>query len=407
MGSPSPQTPAPQAAAADRRASQPATILLVDDEPVARLSTAHRLRRLGYTVLEAEDGARGLKIIRKVRPDLIILDWIMPEMDGPTVCEAIRNDPALSSSQIILMTANDRPEQIAEGLARGADDFLSKSASKQEIAARVQAGIRASALVRQLEHTRDDLRAKQAELEEDLHSAARFVESLLPPPGSPAPGLHLSWHYRPSLNLGGDLFGVTPWGPEHLGLFILDASGHGVSAALRAASLIAFLRSTDLLKVVGSYDPGRILTETNRRFPMTADGDYFTLWIGALHLPSRKLTYATAGHSGAVLCRPQAAAQWLARPSLPVGFDPAVVFAGDSVPLQPGDRLFLMSDGIYEPLSPGGEVWGKARLQQVLEQEAARPMDELITQCFQSARLWQGAEHFADDAALVGLELAA
>lgn len=381
------------------------TIVLVDDEPVTRLSTAHRLRRLGYTVLEAEDGARGLKIIRKVRPDLIILDWIMPEMDGPMVCEAIRNDPALSSSQIILMTANDRPEQIAEGLARGADDFLSKSASKQEIAARVQAGIRANALVRQLEQTRDNLRAKQEELEAELQSAARFVESLLPPPGLPVPDIRLSWQYTPSLALGGDLFGVALWCPEYLGLFILDASGHGVSAALRAASLVTFLRPDSLSHIAGAYDPGKILTEANRRFPMTEDGDYFTLWVGSLHIPTGTLAYAAAGHSGAIVCRPHAPSQWLARPALPLGFDPAAVFVSDNVPLQPRDRLFLMSDGIYEPLSPGGEVWGKERLQEILEQEAARPMDEAITRCFQSAHAWQGAEHFADDAAVIGLEL--
>lgn len=406
MGRSSPRTPVPQATAADRPASRPATILLVDDEPVARLSTATRLRGLGYTVLEAEDGRQGLKIVRKTRPDLIILDWVMPEMDGPTVCEAIRADQALSSSQIILMTANDRPEQIAEGLARGADDFLSKSASKQEIAARVQAGIRASALVRQLEQTRDDLRAKHEELDAELQSAARFVESLLPPVGSPVPGIHVSWHYQPSLALGGDLFGISQWGPEHLGLFILDASGHGVSAALRAASLVSFLHPSNVMQL-GPDDPAYILTETNRRFPMTADGDYFTLWIGTLHLPTRTLSYATAGHAGAILCRPQAPSQWLMHPALPLGFDPAAVFTGNSMALQPRDRLYLMSDGIYEVPAPSGEVWGKQRLQDILERDATRPVRDVLARCMQTALAWQGIEHFPDDAALVGLELTA
>ena len=134
-----------------------ATILLVDDEPVSRLSMAARLKRMGLRVLEASNGKDGLEILRRERPDLTILDWIIPEMDGPTVCEQVRLDPDILSSQIILMTSHDQPEQIAEGLARGADDFLSKSASKQEILARVQSGLRAASLLQSIERTRDQL----------------------------------------------------------------------------------------------------------------------------------------------------------------------------------------------------------------------------------------------------------
>ncbi|MDP1756328.1 MAG: response regulator, partial [Pseudohongiella sp.] len=149
-----------------------ATVLLVDDEPVSRLSMAARLKRMGLRVLEAGNGKEGLAILRRERPDLTILDWIMPEMDGPTVCEQVRQDPDILSSQLILMTSHDQPEQIAEGLARGADDFLSKAASKQEVLARVQSGLRAASLVRSIESTRDELRAKQGELEAELKSAA-------------------------------------------------------------------------------------------------------------------------------------------------------------------------------------------------------------------------------------------
>ena len=134
-----------------------ATILLVEDELVTRTSMAVRLKRLGHRVLEAGNGQEGLDLARRDRPDLIIVDWMMPEMDGPTFCEALRRDPLLKSSQVLLMTSHDQPAQIAEGLARGADDFLSKSASKQEVTARVLAGLRTSRLVRQLEATGDEL----------------------------------------------------------------------------------------------------------------------------------------------------------------------------------------------------------------------------------------------------------
>ena len=389
-----------------------ATILLVEDELITRTSMAARLTRLGYRVLEAENGRVGLDVARRERPDLLIVDWMMPEMDGPTFCETVRRDPLLKSSQILLMTAHDKPAQIAEGLVRGADDFLSKSASKQEIIARVLAGLRTSRLVRELETTGNELESsmlllqrKQAETEADLQTAATFVHSLLPPQGSPVQGISLAWEYQPSLTLGGDLFDVMAIDADHLGLYILDASGHGVAAALRSASLMTFLRVENMLQLLGSYDPEKVLFEANRRFPLSADGEYFTLWVGQLHLPTRSLSYASAGHPGALLSSGQSPSRWLTRSSFPLGFDPSARFASDRVSLKPADRLFLLSDGIYEVPSPSGELWGRGHFQEVIDAGKLSSLSATIASCFSAARGWQQAQHFPDDAAVVGLEL--
>jgi sigma-B regulation protein RsbU (phosphoserine phosphatase) len=388
------------------------TILLVEDELVTRTSMAARLTRLGYRVLEAENGRVGLDMARRERPDLLIVDWMMPEMDGPTFCEAVRRDPLLKSSQLLLMTAHDTPAQIAEGLVRGADDFLSKSASKQEVTARVLAGLRTSRLVRELETTGSQLESsmrllqmKQAEMETDLQSAADFVHSMLPAQGCPAQGISLAWEYQPALTLGGDLFGVMAIDADHLGLYILDASGHGVAAALRSASLMTFLRVENMLQLLGSYDPEKVLLAANRRFPLSADGEYFTLWVGLLHVPTRSLSYASAGHHGVLLSPAERPSQWLTHPSTPLGFDPAAVFAGNRLTLQPADRLFLLSDGIYEASSPTGEPWGRWRFQQAIETQKRSPLAATISHCFTEARRWQEQCDFFDDAAVVGLEL--
>jgi sigma-B regulation protein RsbU (phosphoserine phosphatase) len=388
------------------------TILLVEDDLVTRAGMAARLRRLGYRVLEAENGLVALDVARRERPDLYIVDWMMPEMDGPTFCESVRRDPLLKSNQILLMTAHDRPAQIAEGLARGADDFLSKSASKQEIVARVLAGLRASRLVRELETTGNDLASsllllqeKQEETEADLQSAAAFVRSLLPPQGSPVHGTSLAWEYQPSLTLGGDLFGVMAVDADHLGLYILDASGHGVAAALRSASLMTFLRVENVIQLLGSYNPQKVLLEANRRFPLSDEGEYFTLWVGQLHLPTGRLSYASAGHSGALLSSAQNSSQWLRCASSPLGFDLSAQFTNEHISLKPGDRLFLLSDGIYEVSSSSGELWGRERFQAVIDGEKQASLSTTIATCFSKARSWQQASHFSDDAAVVGLEL--
>jgi sigma-B regulation protein RsbU (phosphoserine phosphatase) len=383
------------------------TVLIVEDEPVTRAAMAASLKRLGYRVLQAGDGKAGLALLRRERPDLTILDWMMPELDGPSFCEEVRRDPAILSSQILMMTGCDQPEQIAEGLARGADDFLSKTASKHEITARVQAGIRAAALIRRLEQATEQIRRKQDALDRELQSAARYVESLLPASGSLFPEVEMARVYRPSSALGGDLFNVLRWQDHTLGLYLLDASGHGVSPALRSASLSTFLRESSLLHHVGSSDPGAILTEANRQFPLTEDGNYFTIVFAKLDIRSRTLFYATAGHSGVLLHRRTGEVRWLAQPSLPLGFDPSNAYRTVMVPFMPGDRLYLLSDGLYEVPGSTGELWGQKRLAAVVAAGATRPLGAVLSQAIDEGARWGGHECFPDDVAMMGIELTA
>jgi sigma-B regulation protein RsbU (phosphoserine phosphatase) len=215
----------------------------------------------------------------------------------------------------------------------------------------------------------------------------------------------MHWAYQPSLALGGDLFQVSQWGADTLGLYILDASGHGVAAALRAIALTSFLREDNLAKAVGSYDPGTIINEANRRFPLTQEGEYFTLWVGRLHLPSRVLFYAAAGHGGAFLHSTRRPSQWLFSASLPLGFDVEANFETACTQLQAHDRLYLLSDGIYEAPSPAGELWGRTRLQNALEAQRHLNLEQGIDETMAAARQWLGGHIFPDDVALVGLEV--
>lgn len=391
----------------DSNQAQSYTVLVVDDEPTARLALSARLKRLGYRVIEAGDGKAALEALRQQHPDLTILDWMMPEMDGPSFCEVVRRDPELLSSQILMMTSHDQPQQIAEGLARGADDFLSKAASKYEITARVQAGLRSASLIKRLEQVTEEIRRKQETLERELQSAARYVESLLPVPGTVAPGVQMVRVYRPSLALGGDLFNVVPWSDDLLGLYLLDASGHGVSPALRSASFSTFLRRESLMRHVGSSDPGAILTEANKQFPLTESGHYFTIVFATLDVRCHTLSYATAGHGGAFLHRRSGEVCWLGTPSLPLGFDPSTVYATETLSVEAGDRLYLLSDGLYEVPNSAGELWGQDRLGQTVRTLAHRPLADVLSGTVAEAIRWLGHDQFPDDVAVMGLDIAA
>ena len=380
------------------------TILLVDDEKLVRMVAKRRLKTLNHRLLEAENGREALAILEREKVDLVLSDWMMPDLDGPGLCEAIKKDDRLKSIHFILMTALDQPAQIAEGLSRGADDFLPKSASDQEILARVGAGLRARQLFLDLEDSYRLITEKQAQLDIELNSASDFVRSLLPKPGAVAPGIHLAWEFLPSSQLGGDLFQVAPWGNDHLGIMVLDMSGHGTGPALRAVSLAMWFKGDHIAKSFPDYDPGKIVTRLNAENPMTENGEYFTIWVGVLQLSTRVLRYASAGHPGSILVRNEGSSVVLGGKTWPTGFSPDEIYSTESIRLVEKDRLYLFSDGIYEVENAENEIWGRERLQTAMEGVYKRPMKLGLKSLIHDSRTWQVDGIFGDDVALVGLE---
>ncbi len=378
--------------------AEKATIVVVDDDAVSRAATAARLRRLGYGVHEADDGRTGLALIERVQPDLAILDWMMPGLDGPSLCEAVRRNEALKTCYLILLTALDQPEQLAEGLARGADDFLPKSATKHELMARIQAGLRTSRLIQEVD-------AAHRELQSELAAAGLYVRTLLPRPGRLGAGLTCAWVYRPSLALGGDLFMVQPSSDGAVWLAMLDASGHGVSAALRAAAFSTFVRERARSTAEGAVCPGTILIEAGRRFPLGEEGFYFTCWLGCWRIDRGTVRYAAAGHGGALVLRRNGPVEWLDRPSLPLGFLPDASYRSAEITLAPGDRLVLMSDGLYEAPNSAGDPWGRDRVAQAMRDYAEEALDAFVVRVVGAAEAWMGGAAFPDDVALFVCEI--
>ena len=246
---------------------------------------------------------------------------------------------------------------------------------------------------------------KQAQLDGELHSAAEFVRSLLPIPGEVAPEIWLSWEFLPSSHLGGDLFQVAQWGDDHLGIMVLDMSGHGTGPALRAVSLAMWFKGTHITQSFPSYDPGEIVTRLNAENPMTEQGEYFTIWVGVLQCSTRILRYASAGHPGAILVRKDAPSEVLGGNTWPTGFSPDEVYATESISLADRDRLYLFSDGIYEVVNAEEEIWGRRRLQEALENVYHCSMKLGLRSIIEASRSWQGGGMFGDDVALIGMEL--
>src|SRR5215210_6842433 len=138
-----------------RQAAEP-TILVADDEPVNRALIQRRLEREGYRVLTAKNGSEAVEKTKEVLPDLVILDVMMPEMDGMDACRLIKETEATRDIPIIFLSARDETEMKVSGLSLGADDYISKPFEAEELIARVHVAIR-------LKRERDQLRTSVEE----------------------------------------------------------------------------------------------------------------------------------------------------------------------------------------------------------------------------------------------------
>jgi DNA-binding response OmpR family regulator len=126
------------------------TIVVIEDDPVIRTVLRKRLQAAGHGVVTASDGRSGLEAVRRAQPDLVLTDWMMPEMDGEAVLRAIRSDPGLRHTYVIVLTSRDSSSDRIAGLTLGADDYLGKPWSDEELLARVRAGLRVQTLQRDL-----------------------------------------------------------------------------------------------------------------------------------------------------------------------------------------------------------------------------------------------------------------
>ena len=112
-------------------------VLIVDDERNIAISVEFLMQREGFEVTVAHDGEEGLARIRADQPDLVLLDVMMPKLNGFEVCEAVRADPTLAGVRIVMLTAKGRTAEIHKGLALGADAYIPKPFSTAELVAKV------------------------------------------------------------------------------------------------------------------------------------------------------------------------------------------------------------------------------------------------------------------------------
>jgi sigma-B regulation protein RsbU (phosphoserine phosphatase) len=359
---------APAGPNAFAKLSRESHLLVVDDDESNREMLSRRLVKFGCRVSVAATGLEALKILRTGGIDMVMLDMIMPGLDGYQVLTKIKTDPQLAEIPVIMISALDQENSVARCLEAGAEDYVPKPFNSVLLRARIGASLERRHLRNQERRAYEALRSSQERLTAELAGAAAYVQSLLP---APLEGeVRGQWRFLPCAELGGDIFGYHWINPDRLAIYLVDVSGHGVSPALLSVSVFNVLR-TQSLRGTDFSDPAAVLNQLNRVFQMEHHNNLlFTLWYGVFDRTSRQLTYASGGHPPAVLTgEPFSSPQRLATGGRVIGCDPDAKYQSQSCRVEFGGKLYVFSDGVYEILRPDGRL---AQLEDLIE-EIGRP----------------------------------
>lgn len=260
------------------------------------------------------------------------------------------------------------------------------------------------------EKQKEDLVKKHTRHQKDLDAAAEIQQSLLPRRFTMSDSLRFAWEFLPCDNIGGDIFNVFPLGPNHVGLYMLDVSGHGVASSLVAHSVYNFMhyqRSTLIDRTGGHIDvvpPEVVLERLNDEFPFSKFQKFFTIFFMTIDLRSGAARYGNAGHpapqhiTAAGVVTPLACRGTIIGLS---GLDP--VPPGELI-LAPGDKILSLSDGLADSRNAAGEYFGEDRIDAVLARYATRPVAELLAALRQSAWEFCQAAPPRDDVSMLGVE---
>lgn len=337
-------------------------ILVVEDDPFTLTILQKRLALGGYAVATATNGRQGLEKLEEFQPDLIISDWMMPEMDGCEFCSRVKNHPLGQTIYFILLTAKDKYEDKVSALDLGADEYLVKPCDSGELLARLRAAERILRLQRELSQSNNQLHLALKRINAELEAASRIQRRLLPQSLPEVPGYGFAAHYQPSTECGGDFYEVLALADGRLGIVIGDVSGHGTPAMVAMSVIHLLLHQEAAL----STDPAGMLHQLNDKvYEFLPTDQYATMFYGILDPASGQLIYSSAGHNPPLKADPpKRQFDFLEGcEGFPIKLiGPNMEYKNQRTVLTPGQHLILYTDGLLEADNDQHQMFGSQRL---------------------------------------------
>lgn len=368
-------------------------ILIVDDVK-ANVDVLVEALRGEYKLSVAMGGEAALRNVEKTPPDLVLLDIMMPDIDGYEVCRRLRASEATREIPIMFLSALEDVQNKARGFELGANDYLTKPFEILEVKARVRSLLKAKAYAD----------AVKAAMERDLSIAREIQMGILPSNFSPCTegtGLDISAWMEPAKQVGGDLYEVMRAGEDRVVVVVGDVSGKGISASLFMAITMTLLRT-----MARQYPtPEEILVHLNDELAaQNPRGMFVTLVCLVIDLATGKVTAASAGHCASVLLG-QTGPPSFVFPStgLVLGLLPDRPFTSHSLVLAPGETLVLYSDGVTEAFDPSEEVFGDERLMECLGKVPRGSADKTVEGILGAVRAFAAGAAQSDDITILAI----
>ena len=250
-------------------------------------------------------------------------------------------------------------------------------------------------------------------MKRDLDAAARVQQTLLPDSFPDVQGLSFAWSYRPCDELAGDALNIVQINEDTIALYLLDVSGHGVPAALLSVTATRSLNpragaAASLVSGPGAkpdaVGPAQVAARLNALYPMESNGDhYFTMIYGLLDVRTRRLRFTVAGHPAPILARKGEQPRRLDASGLPVGMIDDVTYHESVIDLQPGDRLYLHSDGLTEEINAQDEEFGDTRLLGAITEGQSFNLSDAVESLVHKVVAWRGEDHLKDDVSILAI----
>jgi serine phosphatase RsbU (regulator of sigma subunit) len=267
-----------------------------------------------------------------------------------------------------------------------------------------------------IDRQNQDLSLANQRMKRDLDAAARVQRTLLPDKFPEIQGYRFAWSYRPCDELAGDALNIVRINDALIALSMLDVSGHGVPAALLSVTVTRSLHplaggAASLVAGPGAspeaVDPAQVASRLNALYPMASNGShYFTMIYGLLDVRTRRLRFTVAGHPGPIVVSGGGSPKRLDLTGFPIGMIDEAEFDESVIDLQPGDRLYLHSDGLTEEVNARNEEFGDERLLSAIAAGQALGLDDSVKSLVQKVIAWRGEDHLRDDVSILAIAVA-
>ena len=333
------------------------SILIVDDTPI-NIGVISGALKDSFATKVATSGQKALAIVSgKEKPDLILLDIMMPEMDGYEVCRRLKANPDTRDIPVIFLTSQTEAEDETKGFEVGAVDYIHKPFSAAVVKARVRTHL-------MLREAHAQIAQQLVEINTELEMARQIQLSILPSTTPKITGMDVVARYIPMTSVAGDFYDFIVVDERHVGILIADVSGHGLPAALIASMLQVALTA----QARHVSEPGKVLAGLNQALCGKFQHNFVTAAYVYVDLEKNTMNYAGAGHPPLLLWRKSTgSASQILENGLVMGQFEEATYNSLQVPIEAGDRFVLYTDGILETCNPAQEEFGTDRFMQFME----------------------------------------